>query len=132
MRRCEASGRRRNASIAGGVLLCSERFRGARDATRRDATDDDRATVDRELIAALNRVGGDAKAPASRDVDAFASEVTRCLASSPEVTVSRLVRTAATNASQVPFLVLAFEKQPGIAKTRLGPCLLYTSDAADE
>lgn len=121
VRRCEASGRRRNASIAGGVLLCSERFRGARDATRRDATDDDRATVDRELIAALNRVGGDAKAPASRDVDAFASEVTRCLASSPEVTVSRLVRTAATNASQVPFLILAFEKQPGIAKTRLGP-----------
>ena len=47
--------------------------------------------------------------------------MTRCLASSPEVTVSRLVRTAATNASQVPFLVLAFEKQPGIAKTRLGP-----------
>jgi hypothetical protein len=107
------------AQLAGTTLMCSEQYQESRVARRSEATDS--INAERELVAMLNRIGGDADATWKQDARAFALELVKLLLTSPEMTLSRLARVASTNASQKPFLLSAFSAQPGIIRMRLEP-----------
>lgn len=105
------------ARLAGTSLLCSERYQESRVMRRNESTDTD--TTERELIAVLNRIRGDADGSSKQDSRALAVELVRLLLTSPETTLSRLVRVASTNASQASFLLSAFSAQPGIPRMQI-------------
>ena len=102
------------AHLAGTSLLCSERYQESRVMRRMESTDT--GAAERKLIAVLNRIRGDADDSSKQDSRALAVELVQLLLTSPEMTLSRLVRVASTNASQAPFLLSAFSAQPGIPR----------------
>ena len=107
------------AKLAGTSLLCSERCRESREKHRSEASDTNNA--ERELIAVLNRIRGDADAASKRDAGALAVELVQLLLTSPETTLTRLARVASTNTSQASLLLCAFSAQPGIIRMQMDP-----------
>jgi hypothetical protein len=107
------------AKLAGTSLLCSERYQESREKRRSEASDTNDA--DRELVAVLNRIRGDADAASNRDAGALAVELVQLLLTSPETTLTRLVRVASTNTSQASLLLSAFFAQPGIVRMQMNP-----------
>ena len=116
--------------LTGSMLLCSSRFHASRSAVRLEETR--RATVERELIAVLNRItGGDTRLGNDQGLttrssdgedDVFlAAALLNPLLTAPQMTLSRLIHVAAKHASQAPFLLLAFSAQPGLASVQLEP-----------
>ena len=107
------------AKLAGTSLLCSERYQESREKRRSEASDTNDA--ERELVAVLNRIRGDADAASNRDAGALAVELVQLLLTSPETTLTRLVRVASTNISQASLLLSAFFAQPGIVRMQMNP-----------
>ena len=107
------------AKLAGTSLLCSQRYRVSREKHLSEASDTNSA--ERELIAVLNRIRGDADAASKRDAWALAVELVQLLLTSPETTFTHLARVASTNTSQASLLLSAFSAQPGIIRMQMDP-----------
>lgn len=115
--------------LTGSMLLCSSRFHASRNAVRLEETR--HATVERELIAVLNRITGDSwlgneqghtKCSSVGEENIFlAAELFNPLLTAPQMTLSRLIQIAMKHSSQAPFLLSAFSTQPGLARMQIEP-----------
>ena len=115
--------------LTGSMLLCSSRFHTSRNVVRSEESR--HATVERELIAVLNRITGemchgikqDRAVFSSANVDGafLAAELLNPLLTAPQMTLSRLVHVAAKHSSQAPFLLSAFSALPGLARLQIEP-----------
>ena len=115
--------------LTASMLLSSNAFHSARRAiSRSDVSREKHLKVEQELIAILNRIttrrdGGRSEKTEHRSDDglALAIDLLSPLLREPEMTLSRLVHTAAVHSSQAPFLVSAFTALPGLAMLKLEP-----------
>lgn len=105
-----------SAELAVSMVLCSSRLQCMRDAALKRQYDGARDAAERELIAALNRMGGLSHDGVVNGARSLAPELVCSLLLSPEKTLSRLVCVASEHASQTPLLLSALSAQPGISR----------------
>jgi len=110
---CDRSG---SVELAVSMVLCSNRLQCLRDAALRRQYDGARDAAERELIAALNRMGGHSQDGVAIGAQSLAPALVCSLILSPEKTLSRLVCVASEHASQTPLLLSALSAQPGISR----------------